>query len=83
MQGIPKYNYYPQTETYHPCAGCTAKPKFRQDAYTRHSPDAATISNYLHEKTRFDARLTPTDILCKSCYKMHYQHIEEQAIIRH
>ena len=40
---------YRQTHIHHPCAGCGAKPKFRQGAYTRHSPDAATISDYLHD----------------------------------
>ena len=75
---------YRQRHIHHPCAGCGAKPKFRQGAYTRHSPDAATISDYLHERTGFDARLTPTDTLCKSCYNMHLvllQHIEEQASV--
>ena len=77
---------YRQTHIHHVCAGCGAKPKCRQGAYTRHSPDAVTISNYLHDKTGFDARLAPTDTLCKSCYNMHLvllQHIEEQASAPH
>ena len=40
---------YRQLHMHHPCPGCGAKPKARQNAYTRHSPDAVTISQYLCE----------------------------------
>ena len=71
---------------HNPCAGCGAKPKARQAAYTRHSPDAVTISQYLTERTGFDVNLTPTDTVCKACYDMHLvvmQHIESQASAPH
>ena len=54
-----------------PCAGCGAKPKVRQDAYTRHSPDPFTISQYLSGQTEFPMSLQPTDIICRSCYDLH------------
>ncbi len=38
------HRLYRQTHINHPCAGCGAKPKSRQGAYTRHSPDATTVS---------------------------------------
>ena len=71
---------------HNPCAGCGAKPKARQAVYTRHSPDAVTISQYLTERTGFDVNLTPTDTVCKACYDMHLvvmQHIESQASAPH
>ena len=54
-----------------PCAGCDAKPKSSQGGYTRHSPDALSVTNYLNEHTEFEVTITPTDVLCKSCYDMH------------
>ena len=69
---------------HHPCAGCGAKPKARQNAYARHSPDPATISQYLCERTEFGMTFTPTDTFCKSCYDMHLiilQHIEKQTSV--
>lgn len=53
------------------CSDCGAKPKARQGAYTRHSPNAITISQYLRDKTGYDVSIEPTDTLCKSCYNMH------------
>ena len=76
------HSIYRQLHKPNPCAGCGANPKARQGAYTRHSPDAITVSQYLHEGTGFDPSLTPTDTLCKSCYDMHLvilNHIERQA----
>ena len=81
------YQYvYRQLHAQNPCAGCGARPKFRQAAYTRHSPDANTISQYLNERTGFDGSVTATDTLCKLCYDMHLvilQHIEKQANAPH
>jgi len=77
---------YRQMHAHNPCAGCGAKPKARQAAYTRHSPDAVTISQYLTERTGFDVNLTLTDTVCKACYDMHLvvmQHIESQASAPH
>ena len=46
------YQYlYRQIHTYKQCADCGAKPKVRQGAYTRHSPDALAVSHYLTERT--------------------------------
>ena len=53
-----------------PCAGCGARPKARQ-LYTRHSPDAITVTEYLTEHTEFGATVMPDDVLCKACYDMH------------
>ena len=66
------YQYlYRQMHSQSACAGCGAKPKFRQLGYTRHSPDAITISQYLNERTGFDSNFIVTDQFCKSCYDIH------------
>jgi len=57
------YQYNQQVHTHNLCAGCRAKPKARQGAYMRHSPDSTTISQYSYEKTGFEVSLTPTDTL--------------------
>ena len=62
---------YRQVHALNPCAGCGAKPKVRQGAYTRHSPDPVYISQYLTQTTGFEVDLTPTDTICKACYDMH------------
>ena len=72
---------YRQIYQHHPCAGCDAKPKAREGPYTRHSPDALTVCQYLNERTEFEVNLTQEDILCKSCYNTHLvivQHLEQQ-----
>ena len=61
-------------------AGCGAMPKYRQGCYTRHSPDAVTVSTYLNDCSEFGVTLSPSDTLCKSCYDMHMaivQHLEK------
>ena len=74
------YQYlYRQIHTYKPCADCGAKPKVRQGAYTRHSPDALAVSHYLTERTEFPVMLSPTDTLCKSCYDMHLTIVLDMA----
>ena len=62
---------YRKIHAHIPCAGCDAKPKSSQGGYTRHSPDALSVTNYLNEHTEFEVTITPTDVLCKSCYDMH------------
>ena len=72
--------HYRQVHSQSTCAGCGAKPKFRQPAYTRHSPDAIAISQYLNERTGFDSNFTVIDTFCESCYDMHLvilRHIEK------
>ena len=44
-----------------PCAGCGAKPKVRQNAYSQHSPDLFTISVYLSGCTNFNQSQQPPD----------------------
>ena len=73
---------YRQSHRPNPCTGCGAKPKARQGAYVRHSPDAITVSQYLYQGTGYDSILSPTDTFCKSCYDMHLvilNHIQQQA----
>ena len=65
-----------------PCADCGAKPKPRQNAFTRHSPDAITATEYLSANTEFSVEILPTDIICKPCYNMHIailNHIDCQS----
>ena len=62
---------YRKIHAHIPCAGCDAKPKSSQGGYTRHSPDALSVTNYLNEHTEFEVTITPTDVLCKSCYDTH------------
>ena len=72
---------YRQIHGHKQCAACGAKPKFRQDAYIRHSPDPITVSQYLSEHTEFSVSLLPTDCICKSCYDIHIvilKSLEEQ-----
>ena len=59
---------YRQAHQYSECACCGAKPKVRAGPYTRHSPDASTVSHYLAE---CNVIILPTDTICKSCYDMH------------
>ena len=40
-----------------PCAGCGAKPKSRQGVYTRHSPNAEKVSQYLCDRTGFNGEI--------------------------
>ena len=78
--------HYRQVHSQSTCAGCGAKPKFRQHAYTRHSPDAIAISQYLNERTGFDSNFTVIDTFCKSCYDMNLvilRHIEKQSNVPH
>lgn len=73
---------YRQIHEHKPCAGCGVKPKFRQNAHTRHSPDPITVSQYLSKHTEFGVSLLPTDCICKSCYDIHVvilRSLEEQA----
>ena len=44
---------YREVHMHKVCAGCGAKPKARQSAYTRHSPDAESVCQYLNEHTEF------------------------------
>ena len=72
---------YRQSHKPDPCAGCGAMPKAREGAYTRHSPDAETVSQYLSVRTGTHPDLTPDDTLCKGCYDMHWvilNHMEQQ-----
>ena len=62
---------YRQSHQYNQCASCGAKPKVRAGPYTRHSPDAITLSHYLQDKSEFHVSILPTDTICKSCYDMH------------
>ena len=39
--------------------------------YTRHSPDAITVTEYLTEHTEFSATVMTDDVLCKACYDKH------------
>lgn len=73
---------YRQTHKLNPCTGCGAKPKVRHGAFTRHSPNAVIVSEYLQTRTESDPDLSPTDTLCKGCYDMHLvilKHIDQQA----
>ena len=56
---------------YSPCACCEAKPKPRIGPYTRHSPDATTVSLHLKNTTGFNFDIQPADTICKTCYDMH------------
>ena len=72
---------YREVHMHKVCAGCGAKPKARQSAYTRHSPDAESVCQYLNEHTEFSLSLTQEDTLCKSCYDLHLvilQNMEKQ-----
>lgn len=60
-----------RTIRYKPCSCCGAIPRPRQGPFTRHSPDAATISSYLMETTEFQFNFNQEDSICKSCYDMH------------
>lgn len=42
-------------------AGCGSKPGARQSAYYRHSPDAATVCQYLNANTEFSVCMTQDD----------------------
>ena len=53
-----------------PCAGCGVKPKVGT-YFTRHSPDASTVSRVLHENMGFDGIVLSTDYICSTCYKVH------------
>ena len=67
------------------CRECS-KPKARQGPYTRHSPDADTISQYLSEKAGFKTVTTAKDTLCKSCYNTHLvilEHIDQSRLMQH
>ena len=53
------------------CAGCGSKPRARQSAYYRHSPDAATVCQYLNANTEFSVCITQDNTVCRSCYDLH------------
>ena len=55
--------FHPQTL----CASCGATPK-PGTSFSRHSPDAFSVSLYLGERT---PTVQPTDCLCSTCYKLH------------
>ena len=49
---------YREVHKLHQCAGCGAKSKVREGAYTRHSPNAAIVSEYLHTRIGSDPTFT-------------------------
>ena len=62
---------YRQSHKSKPCASCGANPKIRHGPYIRHSPDPATVCQYLNYNTDCNEMLSSTDLLCKSCYNVH------------
>ena len=68
----PKHyqEHYRQFKSPQPCAGCGVKPK-SSTYFTRHSPDASTVTNILTQNSGFDRVILPTDYLCSMCYKVH------------
>lgn len=63
---------YRQSHKADPCAGCGARPKSREAKFSRHSPDATTVSEYLRSRAGYDHDLSPSDTICKACYDMHW-----------
>ncbi len=61
---------YRQFRSPRPCAGCGVTPKFGT-YFTRHSPDASTVSHILSQNCGFEGTILPTDYLCSTCYKVH------------
>ena len=62
---------YQKVHSHEPCAGCGSKPKARQSAYYRHSPDATTVCKILNANTEFSVYINQEDTLCRSCYDLH------------
>jgi len=60
---------YRKVHASNPCACCGTKPKFGQP-FSRHSPDAETVSMHL-SKTGLDVEMKPEDYICSTCYKLH------------
>ena len=62
------------------CASCGVKPK-SGTYFTRHSPDASTVTRALHQDG-FDGIIRSTDYICSTCYKVHLaiiQSMESQS----
>ena len=51
------------------CRSCGAIPK-AGISFSRHSPNAAIVTEHL-KKTDYDILISPQDVLCFSCYKLH------------
>ena len=60
---------YRKVHASNPCACCGTKLKFGQP-FSRHSPDAETVSMHL-SKTGLDVEMKPEDYICSTCYKLH------------
>ena len=52
------------------CASCGATPK-SGTTFSRHSPDAYSVSLHLREQLGSNYTVQSTDHLCSSCYKLH------------
>ena len=61
---------YDQLHSKTSCQSCGAIPK-ACTTFNRHSPDADTVSKHLKKSTGSDITISPQDILCYNCYKLH------------
>ena len=61
-----------------PCASCGIKP-LHGTAFSRHSPNAERVCAHFHESTGFELKLTHTDYICSTCYKLHVTILESKA----
>ena len=55
---------------------CGAVPKAGK-TFNQHSPDSQTVTEHLRKTINSDINITPQDILCLSCYKLHSNILKE------
>ena len=61
-----------------PCAACGAKPLW-DTQFSRHCPDCDLVVENMRTTLGEELNLTPADVICSSCYKLHLQIINNKG----